>query len=390
MKLFSRLKNVLKTEQYKMITDTGNGFYTWNGKLYQSDIVRACIKPKTKAIGKAVATHIRKTITENGTKLEKNPVPYIRFLLEEPNEYMTGQVMQEKVANQLALNNNAFILILRDTYGLPCALYPIPCTAVETKYIDTVLYLKFYFQNGKSNTFPYSEIIHLRDDYFNNDIFGENPGEALTQMMNVVSVIDQGIVKAVKNGGVIKWLLKFTSSLRPEDLKTQAKEFAENFLETSKSMGVAATDSKSEAKQINPNDYVPNAAQIDRTTKRIYAFFNTNEKIVNSNYTEDEWISYYEAAIEPLLQQMSGEYTRKLFSRRERGCGNKIIFESSSLTFASMSTKLQLVTLMDRGAMTPNEVREYLGLPPVDGGDEALLRKDTGILTEGSGTDEND
>ena len=373
-----------------MITDTGNGFYTWNGKLYQSDIVRACIKPKTKAIGKAVATHIRKTITENGTKLEKNPVPYIRFLLEEPNEYMTGQVMQEKVANQLALNNNAFILILRDTYGLPCALYPIPCTAVETKYIDTVLYLKFYFQNGKSNTFPYSEIIHLRDDYFNNDIFGENPGEALTQMMNVVSVIDQGIVKAVKNGGVIKWLLKFTSSLRPEDLKTQAKEFAENFLETSKSMGVAATDSKSEAKQINPNDYVPNAAQIDRTTKRIYAFFNTNEKIVNSNYTEDEWISYYEAAIEPLLQQMSGEYTRKLFSRRERGCGNKIIFESSSLTFASMSTKLQLVTLMDRGAMTPNEVREYLGLPPVDGGDEALLRKDTGILTEGSGTDEND
>ena len=389
MKLFSRLKNVLKTEQYKMITDTGNGFYTWNGKLYQSDIVRACIKPKTKAIGKAVATHIRKTITENGTKLEKNPVPYIRFLLEEPNEYMTGQVMQEKVANQLALNNNAFILILRDTYGLPCALYPIPCTAVETKYIDTVLYLKFYFQNGKSNTFPYSEIIHLRDDYFNNDIFGENPGEALTQMMNVVSVIDQGIVKAVKNGGVIKWLLKFTSSLRPEDLKTQAKEFAENFLETSKSMGVAATDSKSEAKQINPNDYVPNAAQIDRTTKRIYAFFNTNEKIVNSNYTEDEWISYYEAAIEPLLQQMSGEYTRKLFSRRERGCGNKIIFESSSLTFASMSTKLQLVTLMDRGAMTPNEVREYLGLPPVNGGDEALLRKDTGILTEGSGTDEN-
>lgn len=390
MKLFGRLKNVLKTEQYKMITDTGNGFYTWNGKLYQSDIVRACIKPKTKAIGKAVATHIRKTITQNGTKLEKNPVPYIRFLLEEPNEYMTGQVMQEKVANQLALNNNAFILILRDAYGLPCALYPIPCTAVETKYIDTVLYLKFYFQNGKSNTFPYSEIIHLRDDYFNNDIFGENPGEALTQMMNVVSVIDQGIVKAVKNGGVIKWLLKFTSSLRPEDLKTQAKEFAENFLETSKSMGVAATDSKSEATQINPNDYVPNAAQIDRTTKRIYAFFNTNEKIVNSNYTEDEWISYYEATIEPLLQQMSGEYTRKLFSRRERGCGNKIIFESSSLTFASMSTKLQLVTLMDRGAMTPNEVREYLGLPPVDGGDEALLRKDTGILTEGSGTDEND
>lgn len=87
---------------------------------------------------------------------------------------------------------------------------------------------------------------------------------------------------------------------------------------------------------------------------------------------------------------MSGEYTRKLFSRRERGCGNKIIFESSSLDICQHVNKaLQLVTLMDRGAMTPNEVREYLGLPPVNGGDEALLAKIQELLTEGSGTDEN-
>lgn len=48
-----------------------------------------------------------------------------------------------------------------------------------------------------------------------------------------------------------------------------------------------------------------------------------------------------------------------------------------------MNTKLQLVQLLDRGAMTPNEVRGYFGLAPVEGGDEALLRKDTGKLAEG-------
>ena len=32
------------------------------------------------------------------------------------------------------------------------------------------------------------------------------------------------------------------------------------------------------------------------------------------NYNEDEWISYYEARIEPDAIQMSNEYTRKLFS----------------------------------------------------------------------------
>jgi phage portal protein BeeE len=150
-------------------------------------------------------------------------------------------------------------------------------------------------------------------------------------------------------------------------------------------MGVAATDSKAEAQQVTPHDFVPNAAQYDRQVERIYRFFNTNEKIVNSTYTEDEWIAYYESVIEPLAEQMSNEYTRKLFTRKERSCGNRIIFESSNLTYASMQTKLNLVQYVDRGVMTPNEVRYYLNLAPIDGGDKALLRKDTGVLNEGGG-----
>ena len=64
---------------------------------------------------------------------------------------------------------------------------------------------------------------------------------------------------------------------------------------------------------------------------------------------------------------------------------NKIqaILGSSNLTYASMSTKLQLVQYVDRGVMTPNEVRYYLNMAPIDGGDQALLRKDTGTLVKG-------
>ena len=58
------------------------------------------------------------------------------------------------------------------------------------------------------------------------------------------------------------------------------------------------------------------------------------------------------------------------------------MFESSALTFASMKTKLNLVQFVDRGIMTPNEVRGYLNLVPIEGGDSALLRKDTGIFGE--------
>ena len=75
--------------------------------------------------------------------------------------------------------------------------------------------------------------------------------------------------------------------------------------------------------------------------------------------------------------QLSNEFTRKLFSRRERGFGNKIIFNANNLQYASMSTKLGLQAMVDRGAMTPNEWREVLNLTPVEGGDTPLRRLDT-------------
>ena len=373
------------TTRFEMITDKGNGFYNWNGNLYKSDIIRTCIRPKSKAIGKLVAKHIRESINADGTNnLKVNPDVYIRFLLEEPNPYMTGQMLQEKVTTQLQLNNNAFIYINRDENGYANELYPVPCVSTEAIYDQQgELYLKFTMKNGKVITYPYSDIIHLRQDYNENDIFGESPREALISLMEIVNTTDQGIVKAIKSSMVIKWLMKFKMVLQPEDRNKQISDFADNFLSIEKGQGVAATDPKYDLEQIKNESYVPNAAQMDRTTLRLYSFFGTNAKIIQSNYNEDEWNSYYEAEIEPLAMQLSNEYSRKLFNRRERAFGNSIIFEASNLQYASMSTKLNLVQFVDRSMMTRNEVRKIMNLAPFSGGDEMLLRKDTGITGGG-------
>lgn len=369
------------TEQNRlaMVTAWGEQYYSWNGRLYESDIVRACIRPKAKAIGKLIGKHIRED-PKNGIKV--NPEPYIKFLLQEPNQYMTGQQFQEKMANQLCLNNNAFALIVRDANGYPESIYPIPCVAVEAVYNKQgELFLRFTYRNGNAATFAYSDIIHLRQDYNEKDIFGSSPAPALAQLMECVGYIDQGIIKAIKNSGLIRWLLSFSTPMRPEDLKRNVKEFVDNYLSVeSETFGAAGVDSKATAKQIEPKDYVPNAAQTDRITDRIYAFFNTNKKIVQSSWTEDEWTAYYEAEVEPLAIQFSDVYTMRLFTRRERGCGNRIVFEASNLMCASLSTKLAFQSMVDRGAMTPNEWRATMNLAPIEGGDQPIRRLDTQVV----------
>lgn len=387
MGILSKFKNSSKAvTRYKMITENGNGFYAWNGKVYQSDIVRACIRPKVKAVGKLIAKHIRNeydSATHKVKGITVNPEPYMRFLLEEPNEYMTMQKLLEKAAAQLCLNKNAFILVIKDENGYPTELYPIPAETAEFKIINNEAYLKCYFNNGHWYTFKYSDIIHLKEDYNDNDIFGTGIAEALAPLMEVVTTTDQGIVKAIKNSGVIKWLLKFTQSLRSEDLKKNAKEFSENFLDIQNGTGVAAIDSKADAQQIDPKDYVPNAAQMDKTVQRIYSLFNTNDKIVQSKYNEDEWNAYYESEIEPVIIDLNSNFTIRLFTRKERGFGNKVIFGAINLSTASMSTKLGLQAMVDRGAMTPNEWRAVLGLAPIEGGDEPIRRLDTAVVKGG-------
>lgn len=366
--------------RFEMIEDKGNGFYSWNGNIYKSDIVRACIRPKVKAIGKLIPQHIRDNKQQG---FAVNPEPYIRFLYEEPNPYMSGSVFREKMATQLALNNNAFALLVRDDNGYPVEMYNIPCAGVEALYNSIGdLFLRFTNRNGVVVTYPYTDIIHLRQDINENDIFGDSPREALLPLMDIVTTTDQGIVKAIKNSGVVRWLLKFMSNMRPEDIEKQTKDFTTTFLNIENTGGAAGIDNKMDAQQVEPKDYVPNAAVIDRTTQRIYSFFNTNEKIVQSKYDEDEWNAYYESEIEPIALQWSNEDTRKLFNRRERGFGNQIIYAANNLQYASMNTKLQLLQMVDRGAMTPNEWREVLNLPPVEGGDKVIRRLDTAVVNE--------
>lgn len=385
---FNALKvtKVSEKDVFQMITMSNDSFFVYNGKVYESDIVRSCIRPYYKNLGKTVAKHIRKSLSDDGAEIiQVNPEPYMKILLEEPNPYMTFQKMIEKLAISLKLNNNAFAALIRDGNGIVREIYPMPATGAEAIWLkDDSLAIRFYLPNGKMPVFRYTDLIHLRGDFYQHDIFGDPIAPALIPLMECVSTIDKGLISAIKNSAVIKWILKISGGVKDSALKKYAQDFAANYLdiENSANVGVAVTDSKGELTQVDPKDYVPNAATIDRTTQRVYKIFNTNEDIIMSKNTEDDWNAYFEAEVEPDIQQLAEEFSRKLFSRRERAFGNYIVFEAYNLTHASFATKLNLVQMVDRGALTPNEWRAVLNLAPIEGGDAAIRRLDTAVVNQ--------
>ena len=382
------------TKGVDLITTTGNGFFAWNGNVYESDIIRAAIRPKVNAVGKLKLEHIRKTVKDDKVDIATNPEPYLRMILMRPNPYMSMQKMLEKLTACKAINNNAFALIVRDDNGLAREIYPIYATHVDAiKDKHGILYLRFTMNNtGQLLTFRYSDIIHLRKDLYSNDIFGEPNYECLKPLMEIVTTTDQGVVNAIKNSNIIRWLLRYGKVLDEKKLRNNVKQFVQNFLNFSDDVaGVAAIDGTvEEIKQIEPKDFVPNASQMKISEDRIYSYLNTNKKIVQSDWTEDEWNSYFEAEVEPDSLDIQNEFTWKLFSRREIACGNSIYAEATNLACASIKTKLAFVEMVDRGAWLNNEWRELFNRGPIEGGDKPIRRLDTATVTATKGGEKNE
>lgn len=190
-----------KIASVQLMTEKGNRYMSWNGRVYDFDVVRACIRPKVKAIGKLVGKQIRETIKQDGSReFAVNPNVNIKMLLEEPNPIMSGQMLQEKLATQLCINNNAFALILRDDMGAPVEIYPIVPAEVEADYKDGPLHMTFTMPNRADEAAEGIEstgiIAHMQNT--------SNPHQVTAEQVGAMAVdaIQSG---SNSNGSWIKW-----------------------------------------------------------------------------------------------------------------------------------------------------------------------------------------
>ena len=232
------------------------------------------------------------------------------------------------------------------------AAWPINSVMAEFLEDDSkTIYVKFYFGDGGSVTLPYSEVIHLRRHYYSNDLLGE-PNTPINNTLSAIHTTNEGLAQAVKTSAHLRGILKYQGVLKESDIKANRDRFVSEYMTMQNAGGIAALDAKAEYKELTTQPLMVNAAQMKELRDAVYRYFGVNEKIISGDYNEDQWNAFYESTIEPIAVQLSLEFTSKLFTSRERGHGNEIVFEANRLQYASVKTKLDLREMVDRGAMT--------------------------------------
>lgn len=352
-------------------------FGMFGGDIYQSDDVRACVR--------ALSEHTSKANPRcTDSRIE-------RLLSVNPNQYMNGKDMLAKLRNVLEIKNTAFLYIERDPLNRVIGFYPVPYASAQAVEYKNGLFIQFLFTGTATNqlTLPWEDLAVLRKDYLNSDIFGESNGPLLNSL-NIINTLDEGAANAVKSTANLRGILKSTKAmLSPEDVKKQKDQFVKDYMNLDNSGGIASLDATQEFKEINMKPSTATAEEKKAYTDRVYKYFGVNENILSSKYTESEYDAFYESRIEPFLVALSLELTRKIFSDREQSFNNKVWYESNRLQYASARTKIAMVSLVDRGLMTPNEYRELFNMAPYEGGDEFILRLDTAKTGDSTNEEEN-
>lgn len=372
-RLFGNKKEPQNLTMWRMLNGYSNGYTPFSGEAYDDATVRSCVDTIARHASKLNPRHI---VKKDG-RVQRVLDDRLNYLLSvRPNPLVTSAEFIEKIVNQYYTTNNLFVYIQRDGIGHLVALWPLDFAQVSL-YEDTqnVLYAKFTFGVGMQTTVPYDDIVHIRRHYNRDEMFGDPEAKILREDLSLLKAVKTAIVNVVKNYGRLRGIVKFLQTLRPEDIRRNFEEFIKNFVsDMENGSGIAPMDNSSEYQELHVENTTFDAAQMQLARDNIYKYFGVSEKLVNGTYDESEFIAFYESVIEPLAVKLSQAFTVALFTAREQGFGNEIVFETNRLNYISVASKINIAKqLLPAGILTINDARELFGYAPVEDGDERIV-----------------
>lgn len=366
---------------FKMLTGHDPHFSSWNGSLYESELVRASIN--------ALATHISKL----DVKTFGAAKPALQRKLEHgPNEFQTWSQFLARAATIFYNCNTLFFVPVWDKYGEISGIYaPVPERCEIVQY-NKIPYLRYEFTFGQRCAIELEYCGVMTRMQYKNDFFGET-NHALFPTMELIHMQNQGIEEGVKSAATYRFMAQLNNFAKPEDLAKERKRFtAENFSKDAEAGGLLLfPNTYGNVQQITTKPFTVDADTMKIIAKNVYQYFGVNEDILENHFNSETWAAFYEGAVEPFAIQFSEVLTKMLFTFREQSQGNYVMATANRLQYMSNADKLNVsAQLLDRGIMSINDVRQIWNLPPVDGGGQRIIRGEYYNADDRLGDDENE
>lgn len=340
-------------------------FSTWDGTLYEQLLTRTAVERFSVA-----CSSLKPEVVGN-----PRTKPRVRSLFDSvPNDYQTWPTFIGLIATRYEADTTTYVLPELDRDQNVMSLHSVKPLYVEVCEYQGEPYGIFHLSTGML-AIEWKYVCVIAKYQYHSDYFGSG-NLALDPTLALMDAQRQAEELAVKNGARIRFIGQVANLTHEEDLRKKRDRFAADNLGANNRSGMMIYDTTfNKVEQIKEDRFTLDPDEMTRIENNVFDYFNTNRAIIQNSFNEDQWNAYYEGKVEPFAVKLSEGLSNILFTPTERRHGNRCMFSSSRLQYASNGTKRAIVSdMIDRGLMTINEGREILQLQPLEGGDVRLVR----------------
>lgn len=393
MTIFERIKSAVAAFTRKSASEemTLNqlldflGVHNVHGEAMQEAVYFACIKVLSESIGK-LPLKVQQFTPDRGIRVAREH-PFYRMLNERPNRYMSASVFWTFM--ELCRNHwgNAYALIDTSNPQRP-QLWPLNPEYVKV-YYDDVRKLKdahdVYYQYSTKDgviILGSEEVLHFKGSNTLDGLVGISVRE---QLLNTI----QGNVKAqallnrmYDNGMTAKAVLNYVGSLNDANVQTLIKQVEEYIQGGEKKNGEQLIPMPVGMSLTPLNLKLADSQFLEikqYTALQIASAFGVKPYQVGdytkSSYAsaEAQQLSFLVDTLLYIVKQYEEEIAYKLLTDKEEASGFHVKFNTAVLLRADLKTQIEALSLAVNSFLyTPNEAREFLDKPAVEGGDKLL------------------
>lgn len=345
----------------------------------------ACMKVLSESIGK-IPIKIMQHTRQTGT-LARREHRYYRILNERPNPYMTATTFWAMMELWRNHYGNAFAWIDERDPQHP-KLWPMHPKDTQI-YFDNACRLAdvpdVYYRysiGGQSFVIASAEVLHFKNFLTKDGVTGIPTREQISGVIDGGCKAQKMLNKLYESGMTAKAVLQYTGGLNDANVEALKKGIQEYAAGKDKSgtggiipipmgftltpLNIKLTDSQFlELKQYSALQIAAafgiKPDQIGDYTKSSYSS------------SEAQQISFLVDTMLFIIKQYEEEISEKLLTPDERGEGYMAKFNSRVLMRVDQFTQIQTIsTAIGNFLYMPNEGREFLDMPAVDGGDRLI------------------
>lgn len=188
--------------------------------------------------------------------------------------------------------------------------------------------------------------------------------QRLTRKLNLLDIVDDA-----SSSGKLDMIIQLPYAVKADAQQKRATDRLAAVEEQLKgnAYGIAYIDATEKITQLNRPVENNLLKQIEYLTKMLYAEMGLTEEIMSGTADEKAMLNYFNRTVEPIIVAFIEAMQRSFIGTKRTKAGERIQYYKEPFKLVPISQLADIVDKLRRNAVvSPNEVRDWLGLPPSD------------------------